>query len=518
MTRLANLTSALAAAALLAMAAQPAVAQLAQQPAPDNPQAAAAWRSLLDADLTDLREVVQRNYIYAVYPGGSAWNDRLDRALARARRETAQVKDFGGYRAVLQHFIVSFGDAHFSAYFTVASRQTRWPGFSLTYRAGRYVVAASQVADARPGDQVSACDGRSLDAWMDGLAEFYGGPKGRETTRAAIADQFLLDRGNPLVTLPRICRVGQRDVALTWRPAPLMADPMRTSGAPVTLADHGLAISDFGRNGAWVRIGTMGPETQAQAGQFRALIAAAPTLRDKDVIVIDVRGNPGGPYDWFMAFLRGLYGQPYADHYARARLEIANVIYTPPDAGGTGDAGFAGEAGAIKAPPDPPLVAALARPRVTTLPNGGRLAFLEPPVKSIAYPATPPADPVRARVYVLADYACASACIAFADEMMRFPGVTLIGTETHVDMRSGGWPGGFELPSGLAVVRMGRMVREGRARGDNEAWAPGPENRFPGDIADTAAVKSWILGVILPRDAAPGATWRQTASLKGPDR
>src|SRR6185437_3711095 len=196
MTRLANLTSALAAAALLAMAAQPAVAQLAQQPAPDNPQAAAAWRSLLDADLTDLRGVVQRNYIYAVYPGGPAWNDRLDRALARARRETAQVKDFGGYRAVLQHFIVSFGDAHFSAYFTVASRQARWPGFSLTYRAGRYVVAASQVADARPGDQVSACDGRSLDAWMDGLAEFYGGPKGRETTRAAIADQFLLDRGN----------------------------------------------------------------------------------------------------------------------------------------------------------------------------------------------------------------------------------------------------------------------------------------------------------------------------------
>ena len=262
----------------------------------------------------------------------------------------------------------------------------------------------------------------------------------------------------------------------------------------------------------------MEPSSHEEAKTFQALIDRAATLRDSDVVVLDVRGNPGGPYDWFMAFLRGLYGQPYADYYARARLEIANVMYTPAGASGDMREGFTGEAATIRSPPDPPLQAALVNPKVTTLPNGGHLAFLPTPVKSIAYPATPPANPVRARVYVLADYACASACIAFVDEMMRFPGVTLIGTETHIDRRSGGWPGGVELPSRLAVVRMGRMVREGRARGENEAWAPAPENRFPGDIADTAAVRTWVAEAILPRDRARPGPWRQTAVLKGPER
>jgi hypothetical protein len=152
-----------------------------------------------------------------------------------------------------------------------------------------------------------------------------------------------------------------------------------------------------------------------------------------------------------------------------------------------------------------------------SVPAGGTLAVSPAPVKTLTYPAQPPSNPVRARVYVLTDYGCGSACIAFVDEMMRFPGVTLIGAETHVDRRSGGYPGGVELPSGLVVVRMGRMVREGRARGENEAWAPAPDNRFPGDISDTEGVKRWILSTVVPRDQARTAPWRQTATLKGPE-
>lgn len=81
---------------------------------------------------------------------------------------------------------------------------------------------------------------------------------------------------------------------------------------------------------------------------------------------------------------------------------------------------------------------------------------------------------------------------------MRFPCVVQVGGETHVDRRSGGWPEKFELPSKLAFVRMGRMVREGRRRGENEPWVP--THRFPGDIADTAAVRRWILEEVIPRD------------------
>ena len=100
---------------------------------------------------------------------------------------------------------------------------------------------------------------------------------------------------------------------------------------------------------------------------------------------------------------------------------------------------------------------------------------------------------------------------------MRFPGVTLVGAETHIDRRAGGFPTGYTTPSGLVVARMGRMVRDDRARGENEAWAPAAQYRYPGDIADTYGVRQWLLSTVLPMDRAAGAKWTQTARLKGPE-
>lgn len=508
------------ACALLA-ATQPARAQqLPQQPKPDSPLAAAGWRSLTEADLTYLASLIKRDYIYAVYPGGADFDAQLERSLADARKETALVKDYGGYRAVLQHFIVSFGDAHFSAYFAFPSPSARWPGFTIRYRAGAYVVDKSTTPEVRPGETVESCDGRDLSHWTDELAKYFGGPAGRETTRAAVAQQFLVDRGNPLYKAPQTCRVAGRDVTLAWRPASsaeVGQEPLRTSSSATTIDDGALSVSDLGAHGAWVRIGTMLAWSPETAAAYQALVDKAPSLRDKDVIVIDVRGNAGGAYNWFMAFLRGLYGQPYADYYARARLEISDVSLLPagekPDPMG----GAPAEARSLPMPPDPPYDSQKAKPVKTMLPGGGQLSIAPAPIKGLKFPAKPPADPVRARVYLLTDYGCGSACISFVDEMMRFPGVTLVGAETHVDRRSGGYPVGFELPSGLAVVRMGRMVREGRARGENEAWVPAPQYRFQGDIRDTEAVKRWILETVVPADKASRAPWRQTATLKGPE-
>jgi hypothetical protein len=98
---------------------------------------------------------------------------------------------------------------------------------------------------------------------------------------------------------------------------------------------------------------------------------------------------------------------------------------------------------------------------------------------------------------VLADYGCASACLSFLDEMRRFPGVLQVGTQTYIDRRSGGWPEDYFLPSGLGFVRMGRMVRDGRARPGNVPWTP--QLRFGGNIEDTKAVKAWVLDAVVPK-------------------
>ncbi|MEA1648379.1 S41 family peptidase [Nitrospirillum sp. BR 11164] len=479
---------------------------LAQGPLPEKPADAGAadlWQGLFQRDLDYLERVIPSHYIYAVYPDPAGWNGQFRSALTQARQDAARVRNLPSYRAAMQRFIVSFEDAHFSAYFNAASRHGRWPGFAVEYQGGRYLVTGSKTDSVRVGEEIGACDGRPLDGWIDMLTEFDGGPKGRETTRAALARQMFVDRGNPFYTLPAECHVGDREVTLTWAPLPseslVAEEPERTSSSAPTLTDGALGLSDFGASGAWVRIGTMMPTTAESAAQFHQLIDQAPSLRDKEVIVIDVRGNAGGTYNWFMAFLRGLYGQDYADYYARARLEIANTILVLA-AKGMDDMGYSDSVKHIDVPPDPPLEAAMAKPRVQELPGGSRLLFMDPAVKAQHYPKAPPPSLVRARVYLLTDYGCASACLSFTDEMMRFPGVTQIGTETHIDRRSGGWPEGFELPSGLATVRMGRMVRDQRQRGENVAWVP--THHYPGDIADTAAVRRWVLETVLPQDLA----------------
>jgi hypothetical protein len=68
----------------------------------------------------------------------------------------------------------------------------------------------------------------------------------------------------------------------------------------------------------------------------------------------------------------------------------------------------------------------------------------------------------------------------------------------------------------LDARRRVRGAREGRHRGENEAWVPAERYRFHGDIADTGAVRHWIETEILPRDAAANGKWVQTAVLKGP--
>lgn len=489
--------------AILSFAA-PVCASLAGQPATqrsvgwDRPSN--GWQMLLQADIDSAVKIMNRYYIYASYPGGPSWDSVMSSALGKVRGEMRLVKDLESFRAVYRHFIVSFGDAHFGGTVTLQPTSYNWPKFLVRYTGGKYVIVESETDTVSIGAALASCDGKPLDQWIDEVAEFEGWPRGLETTRTAHARILFVDSKNPLYPRPRRCRIDDKDVDLTWTPISTtrLNELNQRHG---TLRNANAGITPFGSNGSWVVINTMMPQTTAAADAFNGMIHGAKDLRNKDVIVIDVRGNAGGTYAWFAAFLRELYGADYADYYARARLEIRNVMMSIPIPG-SDDPGFSAEQNSLKMPEDPPMqVDTRKGSRTVDLPNGNRLTI--PPSADEVQPrraGPPPPNPVKGRVYVLTDVGCASACLSFIDEMMRFPGVKQIGTETHIDRRSGGWPGTLPLPSGIATVGMGgRMVRENRKRGENETWVP--TYRFPGDIADTPAVQRWITEVVLKQDA-----------------
>lgn len=464
-------------AAVLGLAAPAAHAEA---PAP-NP-----WRAMLDEDLTFAAKTLDAEYIYARYPGGPEWSALLDRAVSEARADEDKVAGPEGYEAVLRRFAGRFEDPHLRATFKFAPSAWDWPRFLGQYQGGRYVVVKSETPAVAQGAEITACDGAPILAVADQAASTEGFIPGLESTKASMARVLFLDAKSPLRKRFTACRIGGQDVTLAW--TQITPDRLAVISAPFSqIRDHEVGWTPFGNNGAWVRLGVFAPDLEA-ARAYHTLMDEAPQLRDKSVIVFDVRGNGGGPYDWFMGVIRALYGPEVAAHYAQARTEITPV-FVHPITYGTADR--KSRVDPLDTPPDTELEATYTGSKEITSPGGAKVYQLVRVPRPTGGPA--PANPVHARVYVLTDYGCASACIGFVDEMLRIPGVKQIGTDTYVDRRSGS-PAVFPFPSGSGSISAPMMTRDGRRRGENEPRVP--SIRFDGNIDDTAAVRRWVEGVV----------------------
>lgn len=449
------------------------------------------WRKKTDTDLAAFAAALRDNYIYAAYPDPEEWNRQFGQTLATVEAGLPLVQDEAGYQAVLQHLAATLQDSHVGIRFAQTPAQlSNWPGFLARFDGTSYRVASSRRSGISEGAEISSCDGRAMSWWVSKIARLEVGlPDTLEVSRNAVALRLFVDRGSPLRPRPVHCVIDNRSVRLDWTAASLKElGPLVRSWEGSSKPEASTRL--VGSNGAWVRLGYFYPASAQQAKDFYAAIEAAPTLRDKRFIILDVRGNGGGPYNWFMAYLRGLYGEDYADHHATARLHVRGVYRLSP--------AYIELARAMKKvsmayeePADPPYeINELADAEIEgeAILAGKPLHRSTPLTLPERGPA--PANPVTANVYVLTDYGCGSACIAFVDELKLFPGVRHIGLSTFVDSRSG-TPIEVKLPSGQATVMVAAMTRDGRIRGDNVPQIP--TVRFDGDIRDDEEVERWVL-------------------------
>ena len=482
-----------------AIAAFLAASSAAAQPA--LPDSANPWAAMTRLDLEAMRAAFEERYIYAVYPDPAAWRARFDPIVARARRNADSVTSFAGYRAVLQSVVAAVSDTHVGLNFRLRSDSASWPGFLARYIGGRYRVAASDTAEIPDGAEIENCDGERLDSWADRIASFESGlPAGLAVTRASSARLVFVDQGSPYMRRPSACTIGGRNVTLSWRPISL-AEQLERLEPLARVSDRSVSIRTIGDGVAWVRLGFFSPRDDADRERFLAALREAPALRDRRAIVIDVRGNGGGPYDLFVGFLYALYGREFADHFARARTHIRPVMRLSDDMmrSLTSTPPATDASSPLRDPAT--QISSNAEERARVVAEIRAAAAAGRPTITLAMPGLPPraanlpANPVRARVFLLTDYGCASACIGFVDEMRSIPGVVQIGVPTSLDRRSGtALP--VPLPSGNAVLRLASMQRDGRQRGDNVSVDP--DILFDGDILDNAAVERWVLETVLP--------------------
>lgn len=463
------------------------------------PEAAArnAWAIMADRDVDFAIQWFKGHSILAVYPDPAAFSRTLDKARRQANDDLRHVDSFEGYRQTLKHFFAVFDDAH--AYVSIRLTQTsfKWPGFLANYQGHRFLVAQSEVASLPDGTEITSCDGVPMADWAERIAPYERIIPGLGSTRARAAPLIFRDADSPFVSRPVHCLIGGKTVELDWRSISSGEMTQVTTRMQPKL-DDGVSVSSFGDNGAWVRLGNFSPANRKQSDEFEALYKMAPALRDKSVIVFDVRGNGGGPYEWFMGVLRSLYGPEYVDYYARARMQISPVYRiskgkeldpAPPETGADAPS---------KAPLDG-LPDDGSEDRLLDAAKARGASFIHLPNRhDVPRPSSAPASLVHARVIVLTDYGCGSACIGFVDELKRIPGVTQVGTETFVDSRTG-TAVAARLPSGNGSIGVPSMTRDGRERNDNEPQKPAME--FEGDIDDTAAVQAWVRDVVLAKPA-----------------
>lgn len=252
------------------------------------------------------------------------------------------------------------------------------------------------------------------------------------------------------------------------------------------------AVSEFGPGAHWVRVPTFSPG-RANVDRMRELIATVPALRDERVVVFDVRGNTGGASAWGTQIVSAFFGPaavrrvqcdgPPAQRYSEWRVSPGNLAYIEQLVPGIRQR--FGE--------DSPSYHTFSRLRDemrAALDRGDELVRepRDPEATTECHDQAPRLP--EARVILLTDEQCASACLDFADALLPMPGVVHAGRQTsadavYMDIRA------VAIPSGLGHFVFGQKVDRNRTRGHNEPYDP--QHRYADDISDTAAVAAWLL-------------------------
>ncbi|MDP2260557.1 MAG: S41 family peptidase [Caulobacter sp.] len=468
--------------------------------AEDSPAPVAApadWGQALVEDARAFHDMIADSHPGPVDRGNPGFNSLLEAGLRTALERAKTADSYEDWYFALQAYAASFDDGHLSlsGYAPMGHAwRAEWPGFLTGLREGRHTVVFSRDPAAPPiGAVLASCGGQAADAFA---ADNVGRGAGRwalASRRAAYAPTLFVDQKNPYVTRPSACvfEVGgaARTYHLTWRDLP---DAVRDEGFAAARSPRfttPVELRAFGRDGGlWIGLGSFRSEAASEEGrQLTALQAAveagAADIRQAPLVVFDLRGNNGGSSSWINGLVRTLWGREWVDAKQPASQQVewrpsqANIDQIVAYHGLLGDNPDTKRwLGLIEAG----LREALARGRPLWRQTDGEA---EAPGSAAA-----PTTPMKARVYVLTDYGCASACLDAVD-VLKALGAVQVGQETsgdtvYMEVRYAPLPGG-RVKAGVPM-----KVYRGRVRGNNETAVP--DHAWTGALGDTAGLEAWI--------------------------
>jgi hypothetical protein len=455
-----------------------------------DPSSASPWATAAKIDIDAIHDHLLANHPAMVddTPLGHRYRRWLEEGREIVLREAAAATTSADYARALRRYINGFEDGHLGVSFDGLGK-SQWPGFfGRESEPGRIsVVAVGDDAPVPTGATLESCDGRDASRLMDELVLPYRVNAAIPHQRFEVSPRLFLSFADDQ-RRPTRCRFvvdgATREVDLAWRTTDdaavkLLFEAAGSAGAPLGMRSvDGVTFISAQSFSLFDK----------EAGTMRKLLARIEKdrarLRREPYLVIDVRGNGGGNSDWGAQLAAALYGRDWVTAASRsfdwsvdwrATAHNAQVMRNNAKSqreNGMNDVAEGSDriAGRIEA-----AVAA-----------GEPYYRSEYAVEPFETPAT---SPFTGKVYFLTDHACASACLDFADILLRMPGVIHVGLPTSADaVYIDNY--GFPLPSGKAQLGTSLKVYRHRVR-DNNQWYS-PRHVWPGGRMDDAAVARWV--------------------------
>jgi len=228
----------------------------------------------------------------------------------------------------------------------------------------------------------------------------------------------------------------------------------------------------------------------------KKIVNFAPSLRDEQNMVIDLRGNAQGDFNWGAVFLKKLYGVAYyqwlmsqsqqmVNQYRVSDYAIASVQQSAQQLKNT----FGSSS------PETVQINTTLNTLNAVFERGDQWYPASLPAQSSASLTSTvrPAPLYRGRLVLIADGRCNNACLNFIMLAKQFPQVELLGQTTNADTVYTHASEPVYLDDG-AQLHFGCVIEQHRRRGSNQPYQP--DERYTGDMSDTTALQSWVLSQI----------------------
>jgi len=456
------------------------------------------WSDALRMDAQALHDDLAANHPGAVDPLNPAFAANNDRQLALALDRARRTHDFAGYVFAMRMYTASFDDGHLGILLADDARLPRlsasWPGFLTAFDANdvQHVVTRADDAPVPLGARLLSCDGVPASRLAADRVGALFGRWSLRSQRVWRGGRLFVDEGNPWIPRPSRCdfETGGHTVTVTlaWRPLDAAELGRRLDDAYRRRRDP-IGLRSFPDGTVWITLSDFdstpgGPAAKAlepliaRLDAERARIVAAPR------IVLDLRGNNGGSSDWSRQIAEAIWGKKAVAATDKPvvvdwRASTANIAF------------MQGYIDKIDQTPGASTnMVGWFRQIVDGMSEAmreGKPYWRTPPDADdkASYPDVPAPG---ARIYMVTDSGCASACLDAADVWLAL-GAIHVGQETsadtlYMDIRQ------TPLPSGMTRLGAAMKVYRGRTRGNNVPLVPA--RPYGGDLTDTTALEHWI--------------------------